>query len=178
MSQIDLYVMQRRKADYVYAEPCNQEACDADTGDCKETFPVIMPGEIFVFVQAEQYYFIANIPRFLSSLSDDTALHTAVSFGLAALVRKFLQLFVTILRPVDAVDDKNRTGLMLVAVHDRVDAKAAGMLIDAGASGNYSGDSNVVSWNERTTLHFAAKYDNSQIVAFLVRKLAAIDCQD
>uniref|UniRef100_A0A158P8Z6 Delta-like protein n=1 Tax=Angiostrongylus cantonensis TaxID=6313 RepID=A0A158P8Z6_ANGCA len=79
---------------------------------------------------------------------------------------------------VDAVDDSNRTALMLVAMHDRVDAKAAQMLIEAGADVNYSGDNNLVSWNGRTALHFAAKYDNSQMVAFLVRKLAVIDCKD
>uniref|UniRef100_A0A0K0DBQ6 EGF-like domain-containing protein n=1 Tax=Angiostrongylus cantonensis TaxID=6313 RepID=A0A0K0DBQ6_ANGCA len=42
---------------------------------------------------------------------------------------------------VDAVDDNNRTALMLVAVHGGVDAKAALMLIDAGANGNCGGDS-------------------------------------
>ncbi|KAJ1370948.1 hypothetical protein KIN20_032786 [Parelaphostrongylus tenuis] len=81
-------------------------------------------------------------------------------------------------KEVDAVDDSNRTALMLVAMHDRVDAEAAQMLLDAGADVNYAGDNTLNSWNGRTALHFAAKYDNSQMVAFLVRKLALINSKD
>ncbi|KAK6756336.1 hypothetical protein RB195_014629 [Necator americanus] len=79
---------------------------------------------------------------------------------------------------VDAVDDENRTALMLVAMHDRMDVKIAELLCDAGAKVNYDGDNKLSTWTGRTALHFAAKYDNAQMVAFLLGRNANKDCQD
>ncbi|KJH43222.1 ankyrin repeat protein [Dictyocaulus viviparus] len=79
---------------------------------------------------------------------------------------------------VNAVDNSNRTALMLVAMHDRVDTKAAKMLIEAGAKVDYDGDNTLTSWRGRTALHFAAKYDNAQMVAFLLQMMANENCQD
>lgn len=38
------------------------------------------------------------------------------------------------------MDDDNRTALMLVAMHDRMDAKIAEILCVSGAKVNYDGD--------------------------------------
>ncbi|XGW01330.1 hypothetical protein V3C99_013911 [Haemonchus contortus] len=79
---------------------------------------------------------------------------------------------------VDALDDENRTALMLAAMYDMVDTKIAEMLCDAGAKVNYDGDNSLTTWKGRTALHFAAKYNNTGMVAFLLEKNANKDCQD
>ena len=71
---------------------------------------------------------------------------------------------------VDAVDDDNRTALMLVAMHDRVDTKIAELLCKAGANVNYDGDSVSIFpfFNSTCTKMFAESehVDRSNCTAF------------
>ncbi|RCN40015.1 notch domain protein [Ancylostoma caninum] len=108
---------------------------------------------------------------------NSTCLHLAARICSLDMVKALLEV-EEMKMEVDAVDDDNRTALMLVAMHDRVDAKIAEALCAAGAKVNYDGDNTLSTWTGRTALHFAAKYDNAQMVAFLLEKNANKDCQD
>ncbi|KIH46472.1 ankyrin repeat protein [Ancylostoma duodenale] len=108
---------------------------------------------------------------------NSTCLHLAARMCSLDMVKILLEV-EEMKMEVDAVDDDNRTALMLVAMHDRVDAKIAEALCAAGAKVNYDGDNTLNTWTGRTALHFAAKYDNAQMVAFLLEKNANKDCQD
>uniref|UniRef100_A0A183G3I3 Neurogenic locus Notch protein n=1 Tax=Heligmosomoides polygyrus TaxID=6339 RepID=A0A183G3I3_HELPZ len=83
---------------------------------------------------------------------------------------------------VDEVDDENRTALMLVAMHDVTDTAIAEMLCDAGAEVDYDGRARTDHQRKvflgRTALHFAAKYDNTKMVTYLLKRSANKDCQD
>ncbi|EYC19233.1 hypothetical protein Y032_0025g1253 [Ancylostoma ceylanicum] len=108
---------------------------------------------------------------------NSTCLHLAARMCSLDMVKALLEI-EEMKMEVDAVDDDNRTALMLVATHDRVDAKIAEALCAAGAKVNYDGDNTLNTWTGRTALHFAAKYDNAQMVAFLLGRNANKDCQD
>ncbi|VDM74172.1 unnamed protein product, partial [Strongylus vulgaris] len=108
---------------------------------------------------------------------NSTCLHLAARMCAHDMVKALLEVEEMRL-DVDAVDDENRTALMLVAMHDRTDTKIAELLLAAGARVDYDGDNALNTWTGRTALHFAAKYDNTRMVAFLLEHRANKDCQD
>ncbi|KAK6044685.1 ankyrin repeat protein [Cooperia oncophora] len=109
--------------------------------------------------------------------TNSTCLHLAARACAPSMVAALLEKEEMRL-DVDALDDDNRTALMLVAMYDMVDTKIAEMLCDAGAQVNCDGDNSLTTWRGRTALHFAAKYNNPRVVAFLLEKNANKDCQD
>ncbi|KAK6017129.1 ankyrin repeat protein [Ostertagia ostertagi] len=109
--------------------------------------------------------------------TNSTCLHLAARACAPSMVALLLEN-EEMREEVDALDDENRTALMLVAMYDMVDTKIAQMLCDAGAKVNYDGDNSLTTWRGRTALHFAAKYNNFRMVAFLLEKNANKDCQD
>ncbi|WKY10856.1 hypothetical protein Q1695_002870 [Nippostrongylus brasiliensis] len=108
---------------------------------------------------------------------NSTCLHLAARACAANMVEALLEN-EEMKEEVDAVDDDNRTPLMLAAMHDMVDTKIAEMLVNAGAKINFDGDNSLATWRGRTALHFAAKYNNTNIVSFLLERSANKNCQD
>lgn len=109
--------------------------------------------------------------------TNSTCLHLAARACASSMVKALLEV-EEMRQQVDEVDDENRTALMLVAMHDVTDTAIAEMLCDAGAEVDYDGDNNLTTWRGRTALHFAAKYDNTKMVTYLLKRSANKDCQD
>ncbi|PIO54731.1 ankyrin repeat protein [Teladorsagia circumcincta] len=71
--------------------------------------------------------------------TNSTCLHLAARACAPNMVAALLEK-EEMRQEVDALDDENRTALMLVAMYDMVDTKIAQMLCDAGAKVNCDGD--------------------------------------
>ncbi|GMT19636.1 hypothetical protein PFISCL1PPCAC_10933, partial [Pristionchus fissidentatus] len=82
---------------------------------------------------------------------------------------------------LDAVDQEDRTALMLYAARSFKSTRGAELLLKAGADVNYAGDKrSQYRCKGRTALHYAAEFNigNRAMIEFLVSKNANKDAQD
>ncbi|VDN42600.1 unnamed protein product [Gongylonema pulchrum] len=98
---------------------------------------------------------------------DRTPLHHAVAVNIPDIVQLLLN---TRRVNVDALDDDNRTPLIICSTFDfRMGTEIAEMLLKAKADVACVGDKSMIKYDGRTALHFAAQHDNLDIIRLLDR---------
>ncbi|KAK0400502.1 hypothetical protein QR680_015284 [Steinernema hermaphroditum] len=105
-----------------------------------------------------------------------TALHYACALNSFVMVKLLLKS-AKLGDDVDFADSKNRTPLMLYAMHG-ADRRIGEALIIAGADKNCAGMKNSMDSNGLTPLHLAAQNNNVDAVDLLLEHDVTKDCQD